>query len=312
MPFTFALTFDFDAMSVWLGSYKTRNPSMVSRGEFGAVAIPRILGLLAKHQVPATFCVPGHTALAYPELVRRIHGEGHEIAHHGWVHENPAAFDEAGERRNLDQGLEALKSVAGVTPKRYRSPAWDFSENTVKILVDYGFVYDSSLMGGDFIPYYARTDDEYDDVSPYVFGPNVDLVELPVTWLLDDFPHFEFVDKDTYGLSAPSKVEEIWRAEFDYGRQEAPGGLFNLTMHPQVIGRGHRLVMLERLFEHFKSSADVRFTTLLDYAEAWRKANPLEAWRASGAVQAQPQAQPKAQSRTGTPSSAARLARSAE
>ncbi len=96
MSLNCALTFDFDATSVWLGSYKSLNPSMVSRGEFCAVAVPRILDLLKKNDLPATFCVPGHTALAYPDIVRRIHDEGHEIAHHGWVHENPAEFDEAG------------------------------------------------------------------------------------------------------------------------------------------------------------------------------------------------------------------------
>jgi peptidoglycan/xylan/chitin deacetylase (PgdA/CDA1 family) len=287
VTFACALTFDFDAMSVWLGSYKSRNPSVISRGEFGAVAVPRILDILKRHGVPGSFCVPGHTALAYPALVKRIHDEGHEIAHHGWVHENPADFDEAGERANLEQGLKALKEVAGVTPKGYRSPAWDFSENTVKILQDYGFLYDSSLMGSDFIPYYARIGDKYDDKSPYVFGPNIDLVELPVTWILDDFPHFEFAG-DTQGLAAPSKVEEIWRAEFDYGRKNAPGGLYNLTMHPQVIGRGHRLMMLERLIEHFKSQPGVAFMTLADYAAQWRAANPLEVWRRSGAIHAQP------------------------
>jgi peptidoglycan/xylan/chitin deacetylase (PgdA/CDA1 family) len=286
-----ALTFDFDAMSVWVGSYKTRNPSMVSRGEFCAVAIPRILDLLAKHKIPGTFCVPGHTALAYPDLIKRINAEGHEIAHHGWVHENPADFDEAGERRNMELGLEALQKAAGVRPKGYRSPSWDFSTNTIKILLDYGFSYDSSLMGGDFIPYYARMGDKYDDKSPYVFGPNVDLVELPITWLLDDFPHFEFVDKDTYGLSAASKVEEIWKDEFDYARLNAPGGLFNLTMHPQVIGRGYRMMMLERLINHYKSFSDVKFTTLIDYVEDWRAKNPLVKWRDSGAIHAQPKAQ---------------------
>jgi peptidoglycan/xylan/chitin deacetylase (PgdA/CDA1 family) len=286
-----ALTFDFDAMSVWVGSYKTRNPSMVSRGEFCAVAIPRILDLLAKHKIPGTFCVPGHTALAYPDLIKRINAEGHEIAHHGWVHENPADFDEAGERRNMELGLEALQKAAGVRPKGYRSPSWDFSTNTIKILLDYGFSYDSSLMGGDFIPYYARMGDKYDDKSPYVFGPNVDLVELPITWLLDDFPHFEFVDKDTYGLSAASKVEEIWKDEFDYARLNAPGGLFNLTMHPQVIGRGYRMMMLERLINHYKSFSDVKFTTLIDYVKDWRAKNPLVKWRDSGAIHAQPKAQ---------------------
>ncbi len=162
MPTRCALTFDFDAMSVWLGSYKTRNPSMVSRGEFGAIAVPRILDLLGKHRLPGTFCIPGHTALAYPDIVKRIRDEGHEIVHHGWVHENPAEFDEAGERENIEKGLEALHKAAGVRPKGYRSPSWDFSERTIKILLDYGFSYDSSLMGSDFIPYYARIDDRFD------------------------------------------------------------------------------------------------------------------------------------------------------
>jgi len=287
MALSCALTFDFDAMSVWLGSYKSRNPSMISRGEFGAVAVPRILDLLKKHGLPATFCIPGHTALAYPDLVNRIAGEGHEIAHHGWVHENPADFDEASERANIERGLEALRKAAGVTPRGYRSPSWDFSDRTIQILLDYGFLYDSSLMGSDFTPYYARISDAYDNTSAYRFGPNVDLVELPVTWLLDDFPHFEFVDKDTYGLSAASMVQEIWSDEFAYARQNLPGGLFSLTMHPQVIGRGYRLMMLERLIEMFRGHGDVIFTTLGSYASAWRAANPLADWLKSGAPQAQ-------------------------
>lgn len=287
MPTRCALTFDFDAMSVWLGSYKTRNPSMVSRGEFGAIAVPRILDLLGKHRLPGTFCIPGHTALAYPDIVKRIRDEGHEIVHHGWVHENPAEFDEAGERENIEKGLEALHKAAGVRPKGYRSPSWDFSERTIKILLDYGFSYDSSLMGSDFIPYYARIDDRFDDRTPYHFGPNVDLVELPVAWVMDDFPHFEFVDKDTYGLSAPSKVEEIWRDEFDYVHNNIPDALFSITMHPQVIGRGHRLMMLERLIEDFGRRDGVTFSTMGAYADRWRMENPLAEWLTSGAPQAQ-------------------------
>jgi peptidoglycan/xylan/chitin deacetylase (PgdA/CDA1 family) len=287
MTLNCSLTFDFDAMSLWIGSYKSRNPSMVSRGEFGAIAMPRILDLLKKHGVPGTFYIPGHTALAYPDIVKRVAAEGHEIGHHGWVHENPADFDDAGERFNIEKGLECLKRAANVTPLGYRSPAWAFSERTVKILRDYGFHYDSSMMGADFTPYYARVDDAYDAVSPYHFGPNVDLVELPVTWLLDDFPHFEFVDKDTYGLSAASKVEEIWTDEFNYARAHVEGGLFSLTMHPQVIGRGHRMMMLDRLIAKFKAHGDVKFTTMLDYAKGWREANPLESWKNSGAPQAQ-------------------------
>lgn len=280
-----ALTFDFDAMSVWLGSYAAKNPSMISRGEFGAVAVPRILDLLKGHGIRATFFVPGHTVHAYPDIVRRILAEGHEVGHHGWVHENPAKFDETGERANLDRGFEAFARV-GARPRGYRSPSWDFSERTMEILLDYGFSYDSSLMGSDFLPYYARVGDRFDAVSPYVFGRNVDVVELPAAWVMDDFPHFEFVDNDTHGLSAPSKVEEIWRDEFTYASDVAPEGLWSATMHPQVIGRGHRMMMLDRLIRHIKANGG-RFTTMIDYVDGWRAKNPLDLWRQSGAPQAQ-------------------------
>jgi peptidoglycan/xylan/chitin deacetylase (PgdA/CDA1 family) len=277
MGISCALTFDFDAMSLWIGSYKTLNPATVSRGEFGAVAVPRILELLKRHDIPATFYIPGHTALAYPDLTRRIAAEGHEIGHHGWVHENPAEFDEAGERLNLDRGLEALHEVAGIVPLGYRSPAWSFSDNTARLLLEYGFVYDSSLMGSDFTPYYIRVGDRYDDKSPYVFGQSVEIVELPVSWVLDDFPHFEFDGRSVPGLSAPSKVEAIWQDEFDYAHRNVPGGLFSLTMHPQVIGRGHRLMMLDRLIDRFKGAPEVRFVRMIDYAARWREAYLLAA-----------------------------------
>ena len=280
---TCCLTFDFDAMSVWIGSYKSANPSEISRGEFGAVAVPRLLALLDRHGVPGTFCVPGHTARAYPDLVKRIHDAGHEIAHHGWVHENPADFDAAGERANMEKGFEALDKACGVRPLGYRSPAWDFSDNTVDILREFGFLYDSSLMGDDYTPYYMRSGDKAPADAPYVFGEPVDVVELPVTWTLDDFPYFELDDAGG-GLKPASHVEEIWRDEFAFAYDSVPGGIYNLTMHPQVIGRGHRLTMLDRLIGHFARHADVAFDTLGGYAKRWAEANPLDAWLASGSI----------------------------
>jgi peptidoglycan/xylan/chitin deacetylase (PgdA/CDA1 family) len=284
---TCALTFDFDAMSVWIGSYKSKNPSEISRGEFGAVAIPRILDLLKRHDIPGTFCIPGHTAYAYPDLVKRIHDGGHEIAHHGWVHENPADFDEAGERANMERGFEALHQVCGVRPTGYRSPAWDFSDNTTNILQEFGFQYDSSLMGDDYTPYYMRAGDQAPDDAPYVFGKTIDIVELPITWTLDDFPYFE-LDSTGSGLKPASLVEEIWRDEFAFAYRDVPGGLFNLTMHPQVIGRGHRLMMLERLIDFFAGHENVKFDTLGGYASKWRNANPMESWLQSGSIHARP------------------------
>jgi peptidoglycan-N-acetylglucosamine deacetylase len=281
------LTFDFDAMSAWIGSFKSDNLSMISRGEFGAVVgLPRILDLLRKRGIRATFCVPGHTAYAYPTLVKRIHEQGHELVHHGWVHENPADFDREGERSNLERGLEALDKAAGVRPKGYRSPAWDFSKNTIDLLLEYGFVYDSSCMGNDFYPYYLRNDDEWSTTEPYVFGKSCELVEIPVTWGLDDFPAFEYVPGWNTGLAPPSAVEEIWKRDFDYALINCQGGIYNLTMHPQVIGRGHRMLMLERLIDYFKGREGAVFETLGEYVERWKADNPLERWKAANPLYA--------------------------
>jgi peptidoglycan/xylan/chitin deacetylase (PgdA/CDA1 family) len=267
-------------MSVWIGSMKSNNPSMISRGEFGIRAVPRILDMMRRHNIASTFFVPGHTALAFPDLVKQIADEGHEIAHHGWVHENPADFDEAGERLNLERGFEALDKAAGVRPVGYRSPAADFSGNTVDLLIENGFLYDSSCGAHDFYPYYLRSGDSWSSAGPYVFGETKDLVEIPFTWGLDDFPQFEFIMGTISGLSAPSAVEEIWRGDFDYAYENCAGGVYDLTMHPQVIGRGHRLLMLERLIEHFKSHDGVVFETMTSYALRWKDDNPLAQWKA--------------------------------
>jgi peptidoglycan-N-acetylglucosamine deacetylase len=272
------ITFDFDAMSSWIGTMKSRNPSMISRGQFGAVAIPRILDLLDAHGVRSTFAVPGHSAYAFPRLVAQIRDRGHELAHHGWVHENPADFDEAGERRVLERGLEALQRVAGVKPEGYRSPAWDLSERSVDLLLEYGFLYDSSCMGDDFHAYYLRSGDRWSRDSAYRFGRTSSLVELPVTWGLDDFPPFEFVLGTNEGLKAPSAVEESWRGDFDWAYAHCPGGIFNLTLHPQTIGRGHRMLLLDRLLGHMSERDGVVFETLGAYARRWREENSVEAW----------------------------------
>ena len=274
---TVCLTFDFDAISLWIGPMGATSPSMISRGEFGVVGVERILRLLARDgipAIPATFFVTGHTAETYPGAVQAIVDAGHEIGHHGYLHENPVGLaSKEDERRVLERGLEALDRTVGVRPAGYRSPAWDNSPHTIELLLEYGFRYESSLMGHDFVPYWCRVGDRIQDDGPYLFGREVDLVEMPVSWILDDFPHFEYVrlgNRLSPGLSAASKVEEIWRGEFDFMVRDVPGGVFTLTMHPQVIGRGHRMLMLERLIAHMQAQPTVRFTTLGEAAESFR------------------------------------------
>lgn len=275
---TVCLTFDFDAISLWIGPFKATSPSAISRGEFGVIGVQRILRLLERRGVPGTFFVTGHTADTYPDATKSIAAAGHEIGHHGYLHENPVALSPEDERAVLERGLDALDRAAGVRPTGYRSPSWDTSPRTIGLLQEFGFRYESSLMGDDFTLYWARTGDVLHPDGRYEFGQPSDIVEIPVSWILDDFPHFEYLslpDRRSPGLSAPSKVEEIWRGEFDFMVREVPNGVLTLTMHPQVIGRGHRMLMLERLIDYFQSQPGVRFATLGEVAEQFRQARGL-------------------------------------
>ncbi len=280
------LTFDFDALSPWVFEMAEGNVAALSRGEFGAVALPRLLDLLERHGIAATFFVPGHTALAYPELIRRIRDAGHELGHHGWVHEPLSRLEAARERELLRRGLDALERAAGVRPAGYRAPGVDVSVNTVDILLEYGFLYDASFSGSDFEPYYLRRGDRFPPDGEYVFGESVDLVGIPFSWGLSDFQYFEFVPGFTVRQDAPSAVYEIWHGELVWAHANVPGGVYDLTLHPQAIGRGHRLVMVERLIEAASALDGVVFERLGDYAARWRADHPLDEWLATGPVHA--------------------------
>jgi peptidoglycan/xylan/chitin deacetylase (PgdA/CDA1 family) len=271
-----ALTFDFDAMSAWVERARGRDLSLLSRGEFAVVGLERCLEVLEARGVRATFCVPGHTASTYPSLVRRIHAAGHELAHHGWLHEDLMTLDASGLRTMLERGMEALGAAAGIRPRGFRSPAWTFPIEMVDLLLEYEFAYDSSCMGHDLSAYYLRRGDRCAE-GVYEFGELCPLVELPVYWGLDDAPAFEFAPGAGQGLLAPASVEATWRAEFDFLRAHVPDGLFQLTVHPEVIGRGQRTLVLSGLLDHMLA-AGARFTTMGDYAEGWRAANPMQRW----------------------------------
>lgn len=269
---TVCLTFDFDTISLWLGPFKASSPSMISRGEFGVIGARRILDLLDRYDIKSTWFVPGHTADTFPDAVREVVARGHEIGHHGYCHENPVLLDEPKERQIIEKGLEALERVTGTRPFGYRSPSWDLSPNTIGLLLEYEFIYDSSMMGNDFLPYWCRLGDSFDLESPYRFGKNVDLVEMPVTWGLDDLPAFEYISlpQRLYpGLRAPVDVFSIWMGDFEYMRQHVQDGVYILTMHPQVIGRGHRMLFLEQIIQHM-AAEDVKFGTMSEHVNRWK------------------------------------------
>ncbi|WP_137113605.1 polysaccharide deacetylase [Mesorhizobium sp. GR13] len=263
------LTFDFDAVSLWVSTFKQTTATPVSRGEFGAkVGIGRVLDLLRQKNVKATFFVPAHTAVSFPSETRRIIEDGHEIGVHGYCHETPIGYTREAEADLLDRSIAKLRTVLGkdFTPIGYRSPAWDLSADSVELLLERGFLYDSSMMADDFSPYRARRGDSVDEEA-FVPGGLTKLIEMPVAWELDDFPYFTFINKPLFGgLRTPDDVYNCWRGEFDYCHEAIEDGVFTLTMHPQIIGRGPRIRMLARLIDHMQSQPNLSFARLGDEA----------------------------------------------
>lgn len=254
-PLDVVLSFDFDAEEVWIGAdpANAERPGTLSQGRYGAkVAVPLVLALLDRLGLPATFFVPGRVAERYPDRVREILAAGHEVGHHGYTHTHPARLTAEQEEAELVRGLEVLGGL-GAQVTGYRSPAWSFSPVTLDLLVAHGFSYSSNLM---------------DDVRPYRH-PDHDLVELPVHWTLDDAPHFWF-DNTSWDktIRSAAEVRTIWSEEAEGYR--AVGGLFMLTMHPQVIGRPGRLLMLESFLTDLAAREGTRFLRAGEAAAQFR------------------------------------------
>ena len=240
----------------------------------------RVLELMDRYDIKSTFLVPGHTALAYPNVIKDIMNRGHELAYHGWMHEDAREFDIDGQRLIIERGLEALDLVAGVRPRGHVSPAWNMSEHTMQLVEEFGFDFDGSRMSTDNRAVYVRKNDRWVLDGAFQFGELTDVVGIPVAWVMDDVPLFEFAWGEIPGLAPASVAEETWMGEFDYAYENAPGGVFNLTVHPQCIGRGPRLKMLERLIAHASQHSDVKFTRQSEYVDAWKALNPRDKWRA--------------------------------
>jgi peptidoglycan/xylan/chitin deacetylase (PgdA/CDA1 family) len=249
-----ALSFDFDAETNALRDGQLW-PGLLSQGEYAArAAIPRILSLLDRYRLPATFFVPAVTALLHPQEMAAITASGrHEVGLHGWIHERNSLLSEAEERALMRKSFELLKSVTGKPPVGIRTPSWDFSAATLKIIREMGLLYDSSLMADD---------------RPYELlenGKPTGVVELPVEWLLDDYPYFGF-DRYTSVRPhiTPNDLLSVWKAEFERAYQE--GTLFVLTMHPKYTGHRSRMVMLEKLIRYMRYRGRIWFATHEDIA----------------------------------------------
>lgn len=248
-----ALSFDSDHETNELRDGGTSIGRM-SWGEYGArVGVPRILELLARHGLRASFFVPAVSALLHPDEQRRVAAAGHEIGLHGWIHELNSVLPEAAERDLHLRAADTLERITGARPVGMRTPSWDFSPATLRIQRELGLLYDSSLMADD---------DPYELLDQ---GEPTGIVELPVEWIRDDAVYFNmnrFQALRPY--TPPEAVLDIFRREFD--RAHADGGLFLLTMHPHVISYRSRIFILEELITHMRSRPGVWFATHAEVA----------------------------------------------
>ncbi|MEU5731318.1 polysaccharide deacetylase family protein [Streptomyces antimycoticus] len=252
-----ALSFDADHETIPLRDGGT-SPGLLAQGEYGARAgSPRILDLLARYGVPATFFMPAVSALVHPEEARAYTRDGHELAVHGWIHERNMLLGREDEKDLTARALDTLTTLTGRRPVGIRTPSWDFSDSTLAIMLELGFAYDSSLMADD---------EPYEIVAD---GRPTGLVEIPVDWIRDDAPYFTM---DRYGSarphSRPRDVREIWTDEFDAAYRD--GGVFQLTLHPHVIGHRSRLVALRELLDHIAAHPGVWYATHAQLADTAR------------------------------------------
>ena len=242
-----ALSFDVDNATLAL-SRGDLGAQDLSRGEYGAIdGLPRILRVLDRHNIPASFFIPAVAAALHPQIIDDILSKKrHEIGIHGWIHEQlPSLDNEAEEQRLLTQSIEYITKAIGKRPVGYRAPSWAFSRHTMKQIKEAGFLYDSSLMASD---------DAYEIL---LNKQPTGVVELPVEWILDDNPYFGSTANGS--LPSPELALQTFQSEFDVAYEE--GGLYILTMHPHLIGHRSRIVILDRLITHMKSKPGVWFAT---------------------------------------------------
>jgi peptidoglycan-N-acetylglucosamine deacetylase len=249
-----ALSFDSDHETIPLRDGET-GPGKLSQGEYGSrVGAQRILALLAQRGIPATFFMPAVSALLHPNEVRRYVAEGHEVGMHGWIHERTATLAPADERELALRSAEVLETSTGVRPVGIRTPSWDFSPATLQIIRELGLQYDSSLMADD---------EPYEIVAD---GQPAGIVEIPVEWIRDDAVYFPM---DRYSAlrpyASPRSVLAIWIDEFEGAY--ADRGLFQLTLHPHVIGHRSRMVILTELIDYIAAREGVWFATHAQVAQ---------------------------------------------
>ena len=277
-----------DAVAGWLGSYGGEDSVCdISRGVFAArVGVPRMLKLFAKYNVKASWFTPGHTIETFQDEMKEVAESGHEIGLHGYSHENPLAMTPEQEEAVLAKCIDLITKLCGRRPTGYVAPWWESSTVTNDLLLKYGIKYDHSLMHDDFTPYYNCVGESWTKIDyskpaeewmkPMKFGKPTDIVQVPANWYLDDLPPMMFVkaSPNSYGYTSPHDIEQLWRDQFDYLYREYDYGVYPLTTHPDVSGRPQNILMHERLIQYFQSFPGVKFTTVDEVADDFKKRFP--------------------------------------
>jgi peptidoglycan-N-acetylglucosamine deacetylase len=270
-----------DAVAGWLGSYGGEDsPCDISRGVFAAeVGMPRLLKLFDRYDMRTSWFIPGHTAESFSRESAMAAEAGHEIGLHGYSHENPLAMSPEQEAAVLGRSFEALERVCGVRPRGYVAPWWELSRTTNELLLSNGVKYDNSLMHDDHHPYYVRVGDAWTTIDyskpaetwmhPFTKGEQTELIEIPGSWYLDDLPPMLFIKAypNSHGYVNPRDLEQSWRDQFDYIYREEDYAVFPMTIHPDVSGRPHVLLMLERFIEYVNGHDGARWLTYEEIAD---------------------------------------------
>jgi peptidoglycan/xylan/chitin deacetylase (PgdA/CDA1 family) len=280
---------DVDAVAGWLGSYGGQDsPNDIQRGMFaGEVGAPRLLNLFKKYELRTSWFVPGHSIETFPAQMQAVADAGHEIGAHGYSHENPIAMTPQQEQDVLAKSIELIEKLSGRRPRGYVAPWWELSAQTASLLLENGFSYDHSQNYNDFTPFYARVGDSWTNIDynktaqewmkPLVRGREVDLVEFCGNWYVDDLPPMMFIKQsaNSHGFVSPRDIEQLWRDQFDWVYREMDYAAFPVTLHPDVSGRPQVLLMLERLIEYWRSHDGVRFITMEEAADDFRRRHPF-------------------------------------
>ncbi|KAF7342344.1 Polysaccharide deacetylase family protein [Mycena venus] len=265
--------------------YSAANQFLAAGLFAGTVGTRRLLKLFDKYNIKATWFIPGHSLETFPEESALVRDAGHEIGLHGYSHENPADMTLEQQRAVLDKTYRMFTEFCGKPPRGSVAPWWETSREGSELLLSYGIEYDHSMSHHDCQMYWLRTGDSWTKIDysqkaetwmkPLVAGQPTGLVEIPASWYIDDLPPMMFIKSspNSHGWVNPRDVEALWMDHFDYFYREYDEFVFPMTIHPDVSGRPHALLMQERIIEHINKHEGVEWVTMEQMCDEFKSKN---------------------------------------